>query len=72
MELAVVLDGATAARALAAALTVWLSQGLHARLLPGGALWRLPGGSVGAVRAGGRQVRVALAPDAALARRLVS
>ncbi len=72
LELAVVVDGATSARALAAALTVWLSEGLHARPLAAGALWRLPGGSVGAVRAAGPRVRIALAPDAALAQRLVS
>ncbi len=72
LQLAVFVDGAASARALAAALTVWLSQGLHARPLAGGALWRLPGGSFGVVRADRSQVRVALAPDPALARRLVS
>ena len=72
LQLAVVVHSSTSARALAAALTVWLSQGLHARPPAGGALWRLPGGSFGAVRANGPRVRVALAPDAVLARRLVS
>jgi len=72
LQLTVVVDGATSARALGAALGVWLSQGLHARPLAGGSSWRLPSGSFGAVRADGSQVRVALTPDAALAQRLVS
>jgi hypothetical protein len=71
LQLAIAMDGATSAHALAAALTLWLANGLHARALGGGD-WQLPGGSVGAVRAGGSRVRAALAPDAALARRLVS
>lgn len=70
LVLAVRVDGRAAAAAVAAGLGTWLSAGLHGRPLSG-ALWRLPGGSVGAVRWSGDRVRAALAPTAALARRLV-
>ena len=70
LALAVATDGPASARALAAGLSAWLAQGLHARPHGGGA-WRLPDGSAGAVARRGAQVRAALAPDAALARRLV-
>jgi hypothetical protein len=70
LALAVRMSGGAQARALAAALGAWLAQGLHARVA-GGGLWRLPGGSAGAVRVGGDVVRAALAPSATLARRLV-
>ena len=70
LELAVALDGPASARALAAGLGSWMTQALHGRPLGGGA-WRLRDGSAGAVRVRGALVRAALAPDAALARRLV-
>ncbi|HEX4806333.1 MAG TPA: hypothetical protein VFU94_10565, partial [Conexibacter sp.] len=70
VELAVAMADPGSARALAAALGVWLAQGLRGRPV-GGGVWRLPGGSAGAVRAQGAVVRAALAPDAALARRLL-
>ena len=57
------------ARRLGRALGRWLVQSLHARPLAAGA-WRLPGGAAGAARVRGTTVRVALAPDAMLARRL--
>jgi hypothetical protein len=73
LALAVRTSDAPAAQALGAALGVWLSAGLHARRLAAdgqGGLWRLPGGSFGAVRWRGASVRAALAPDAALAEQL--
>lgn len=69
LVLAVRMESAAEARGVAAALGTWLSAGLHARAA-GGGVWRLPGGSFGTVRARGAGVRAALAPTAALARRL--
>jgi hypothetical protein len=57
------------ARRLSEALGRWLARSLHGQPLAAGA-WRLPGGSVGAVRVRSTTVRVALAPDRPLARRL--
>ncbi|HET6449597.1 MAG TPA: hypothetical protein VFG31_10865 [Conexibacter sp.] len=74
LELAVRMDDVTAARALGAMLSTWLTRTLHARRLASdahGGLWRLPGGSVGALRTVGGTVRAGMAPRAGLARRLV-
>jgi hypothetical protein len=72
--LGVAMESPAAARALAAGLGVWLGSGLHARPVGAGtdavALWRLPDSSAAAVRIAGDEVRVALAPGPALARRL--
>jgi hypothetical protein len=74
LQLAVAMEDTTAARALGAGLGVWLGETLHGRRGDGGGasggLWRLPGGSFGAVRWRGATVRAALAPRAAIARRL--
>jgi hypothetical protein len=67
--LAVRTGGTASARRLRGALDRWLALALDARPLAAGA-WRLSDGSAGAVRADGATVRVALAPDAALAARL--
>jgi hypothetical protein len=67
--LVVRMGGAPAARALGAGLAAWLARTLHARALAAGA-WQLPDGSAGAVRVQGPTVRVALAPEDALAQRL--
>jgi hypothetical protein len=75
--LAVRMRDGLAARGLGAGLAAWLSGSLHARRSLGGArgarggLWRLPDGSSGAVRWSGSAVHAALAPNAALAARLV-
>jgi hypothetical protein len=58
-----------AARAVEATLGAWLRGPLRARSADG-VTWRLPGGSAAALRAGGRAVRVAFAPEAGLARQL--
>ena len=72
-ELALRVRDRAAARPVAVALTAWLTRTLHAREVATGVhdgLWRLPGGSFGAVRWSGATVRAALAPSGALARRL--
>ncbi|HKG04666.1 MAG TPA: hypothetical protein VKB03_15950 [Conexibacter sp.] len=72
--LAVRTDDPAAAEALGAGLATWLTGTLHARRVSTdehGGLWRLPGGSFGTVRRDGSDVLAALAPDAALAARLV-
>jgi hypothetical protein len=66
-------DGA-AARALGAGLEAWLAGTLYAHRISAdarGGLWRLPGGTIGSVRWSATQVHAALAPDEALAARLV-
>ncbi len=72
--LAVAAERPAAARALAAGLAVWLSDGLHAWRIgdPVGdtTVWQLPFGSAAAVKARGEDVRVALAPTPSLALRL--
>jgi hypothetical protein len=73
LQLSVRVDAARSARPVAVALSVWLTRTLHARRLvtdTSGGLWRLPGGSFGAVRWRGRTVRAALAPGTGLALRL--
>ena len=76
------LDSPAAARATAAALSRWLSATLRAepaappaasrpRRAAAPRAYRLPGGSAGLLAVGGREVRVALAPDGALAARLL-
>jgi hypothetical protein len=71
------LSGPAAAGELDVALESWLTHVLHARQAVGGRqLWRLPGGSAAAIgttiEAGEPgSVRLALAPTAALAARLI-
>ncbi|HEV7774287.1 MAG TPA: hypothetical protein VGO48_13485 [Conexibacter sp.] len=74
MAMTMEMDDPAAADALGAALAAWLTGTLHARRVSTnehGGLWRLPDGSFGAVRGNGSDVHAALAPDAALATRLV-
>lgn len=70
--LAVRMGSPVEAGAVAAALGTWLRQGLHARPVPGdgAGTWSVPGGSAAALRTQGGEVRVALAPSAALAQQL--
>ena len=74
--LAVAMEGPAAARALAAGLSVWLSDGLHAWRIGDAAgdmtVWQLPFGSAAAVQTRGEDVRAALAPTPSLALRLVA
>jgi hypothetical protein len=71
--LAVRMGSPREAQALVAPLALWLRRTLHARLVSRdarGSLWRLPGGSFGAVHRDGTELRAALAPDVALAEQL--
>jgi len=71
--LAVRMGSPRQARTLLPPLALWLRETLHARPVSRdarGSLWRLPGGSFGAVHRNGLEVRAALAPDAALSEQL--
>lgn len=75
LAIAVRVERGQQAEALGASLAAWIGGRLDGRRVgPGaadGALWRVPRESYGAVRWQGMEIRVALAPSAALARALV-
>jgi hypothetical protein len=75
LAIAVRVERARQAEALGASLGAWLGERLNGRRVgPGAAdraVWQVPRDAYGAVRWWGAEVRVALAPSAALARALV-